>query len=42
MFISISDVCEISMGKQLSVFSDVTVGEIGAVVVTDVAVTGAG
>lgn len=42
MFISILRVCEIGMGKHLSIFGDVTVGEIGAIVVADVAITGAG
>jgi hypothetical protein len=32
----------ICMGKHLSILGEVTVGEVDAVIVTDVAVTGAG
>ena len=42
MFIGILNVYKISMGKRLSICGDVAVGEIDAVIVSNVAVTAAG
>jgi hypothetical protein len=39
VFISILNVCEIGMGKHLSIFGDVTDGKVGAVIVADETIT---